>query len=186
MKPLSEETRHELTIAAATRERRNRPMALVAGAGALLVVAVIAAGVALADRARAAGELREDARSRERLEGRVEELKRLRAIEASEGPAPGESIPQLEIITRLEEAAAGAGLKDKPPLPKVITYDKEKIKIKEFMYQNVRSDNLKAMLEWARSASEAVPGLEVYKLELRAEPAAWSMMLTFRRWERAQ
>ncbi len=187
MKPLADDARHELTFAAAARERRNRPMGLVAGAGVLLVIAGIAAAAGLASRAGAARALRAQAGARERIAAQVEELTSLRAAEeASETGAAGEPIGQLVVTSRLEELANTVGLKEKPAPPRVTEVPKGKIRVKEFMYQNVRSDNLKGMLEWVRSAPQVVPGLEVYRLDLRAEPTVWAMIVTFRRWERAE
>lgn len=187
MKPLADDARHELTVAAAARERRNRPMGLVAGAGALLVIAGIAAAAALASRASAAGELRAQAGARERIGAQVEELTGLRAAAAAaEGGDAGAPLGALIVTARLDELATSVGLKEKPAPPRVTDVPKGKIRVKEFLYQNVRSDNLKGLLAWLQSAPGTVPGLEVYRLDLRAEPTAWSMTVTFRRWERAE
>ena len=58
----SEDIRFQMALTAASRERANRPRALIVGAGALFVVAALIALVGLGARARAASGLRAEAR----------------------------------------------------------------------------------------------------------------------------
>lgn len=188
MKPLPDDLRHEMTIAAATRERRNRPTGLVALSAALLAIAAIAALVGVADRARAAGRLREETRSIERVKGLVQELETLRSTaEGAVSGADHEPMRDIDVQARLEQVAAEVGLKEKAGTVRPIATTRGKIRVVEFQYSGLRSENLAGMLEWVRAAEEAVPGLEVYRLELRFDTTAGvpTMTVTFRRWERA-
>lgn len=187
MKPLSEETRQDLTIAAAARERRNRPVGLVAASAVLLGVAALAALLAVGSRAAAAGSLRSAARSTDDVRARVSELEALRS--ASENPAHGtvgEPMRDIDVQAKLEQAAVELGLKEKAQSSRVIPTNKGKIRVVEYRYQNLRSENLEGMLKWVGAAGQTVQGLEVYGLELRWDATGvCTMTVTFRRWERA-
>lgn len=184
MNRVADDARAEMMFAAAARERRNRPTGLVAGAAALLVIAALAAGLALASRARAAQALRRQAGENERAGALVAELEGLRAEDDSGGlSGTGDPIPDLTLFGTLEQLATDRGLA-KPQQPNAQSSERGKITVKTYRYQNMRSENLEALLRWVRAATDEVGGLEVFGLDLRSDAAGWSMNATFRRWER--
>lgn len=185
---LSEEARFELAMGASARERRNRPVALVALAGAVLVAAGVFAGwslsmrgSAIAERARAI----RDERAVEALAGEWEELARRQR----EAPDVRLGDPMPNILSRMEELATGAGLKTRPTNPQTRVADRRQgVVVNEYIYRTVKDPSLRALMEWVRSAAaEPGMGMEVTDLKLRPEQSGgWTMDVTFRRWERSE
>lgn len=181
MKPIGDEVLAEMAVAAAMREQRNRPTALVVIAVALLASAVVATAWGLSSRASAVRALRRGVQEHADAQRLIDELASLRRINEASGPA-GEPIPDLTLWGKLDELATSCGL-PKPQQPTMRTTPVGRVDVKTYTYQNVRSENLGALLEWVRSASESVPGLEVFGVQLRSDATGWTLSATFRRLE---
>lgn len=182
---LSEEARFEMTLAAASRERSNRPLGLVVVACVFLAGTLIFAGSSIASRASARSRLRAELLSQAGAEAKVQEWKRL-AQAAADSPQGAIGKPGEFKVSRMEELATRAGLKSRPNAP-VSRDDKSRQGIVVFthVYTEVRDPSLANMVDWVRSACAEIAGLEVESLTVRPEPAGWKMDVTFRRWERA-
>lgn len=178
---LSEEAKFELSMAAASRERANRPVGLVAGAAVVLVAGGVFAAYAMASRAAARGRLERAVVDQAMAEARVEEWRRLAE---SAGAMPTGGTGEFR-VSRMEELAVRAGMKSRPNAP-VTRDDKSRpgVVVYSHIYVDVRDPSLAAMIEWMRMACAEIAGLEVEALTVRPEPAGWKMDVTFRRWER--
>jgi hypothetical protein len=181
---LGDEARFELSLAAAGRERANRPRALVALALLVLVLAMLGAVWGLASRRSTIRALRVAQDEQVRVDQLLKEWDRLEKQQPSGAGPLGGKIDGL--YTKMEDLARRAGVKNKPDLPRQTETRRGDIKIIEYHYQNLKDASIKALLEWARLASTEIPGMEVYNLKLNPDPTNWTMNVTFRRWERAQ
>ena len=180
---LGDDARFELAMAAAGRERTNRPRALVMLAIAVLIVASVAAMWGLASRRSARATLTRALADQAAVEAMNSDWNRLVAEEKDSGADRiGTRMPDL--LTKLEGFATQAGLKDKPNPPRQNPQTRSGVTVTEYYYTNVKDPSLKPLLEWLRLATAQIPGLEVYSLNLRPDPNNWSMTVTFRRWER--
>lgn len=185
---MSDESRYELTMAAAARARANRPSALVAGAVVLLVVALGAMVWGLVSRAGAISDLREAQSEQARVEALAGEWTALADAERTQaGGKAGLGARISDLYTRMEQYATRAGMTKRPDTPREnpTTRPNTNIRVIEYYYTNVKDPSLKALLEWVRIATAEVPGLEVYGITLKPDPNNWTMNVTFRRWERA-
>jgi hypothetical protein len=179
-----DDLRFEMAVQAASRERRNRPVALVVLAAAALLVTGIAALIGTASRAAAAHEYQNQLEIQARVEGMLSQLAVLKNAEAaSTSGAAHEAIPFL--LTKMEDLAARAGLSKPSPPAERPEPRPGGIVVKQYVYTNIRADSLTPLLEWVRLAVAEVPGLELYQITtLKPEPAGWNMSVSFRRWER--
>jgi hypothetical protein len=180
---LSEESRFELTLAAAAKERRNRPVAALVLAGLVLAGAAVFAMYAVGVRAGARSELRRALADQAESEVRAAEWVRM-----SQG---GDQTPRVGgrsefRVSRMEELATRAEMKNRPNAP-ASPEDKSRpgIVLHRHVYTGVQDPSLAALVEWVRLATEEIAGLEVESLKVRPEPVGWRMDVTFRRWERA-
>jgi len=182
----SEDIRFQMALTAASRERANRPRALIVGAGALFVVAALIALVGLGARARAASGLRAEARRQGDVVARIRELETLRAAQEAAATPTGEPLSVLELAQKMGDIAQEVGMKDRLAPPREISETRGRIVVKRYTFQNVRNAELAPMIEWLARATREVPGLEVFGLELVPDASGWNMTnLTLRRWERA-
>ena len=101
---LSEEARFEMTLAAASRERSNRPLGLVVVACVFLAGTLIFAGSSIASRASARSRLRAELLSQAGAEAKVQEWKRL-AQAAADSPQGAIGKPGEFKVSRMEELA---------------------------------------------------------------------------------
>jgi hypothetical protein len=180
---MNDDTRFEMAMAAAGRERRNRPVVLVVLAAGALLLSGVAALAGLVSRAAATGEYQDQLDTASRTDALLMQFKQLQqsALTGEERSAH-EPIPL--IITRMGDAAVRAGLTQPIPQGESAT-ERAGVTIKEYRYTGIRADSLKPLLEWVRLAVEDVPGLELYQIpSLNPEPNGWTMSVTFRRWER--
>jgi hypothetical protein len=180
---LSEESRFELTLTAAARERRNRPLTVLVLAGVVLAAALVFAIYAVASRASARAELRRALADQAESEVRTAEWIKL---SQQEGVSPRVGQPTEFRASRLEDLASQAGMKNRPNAP-TSPEDRSRpgIVLHRHVYTGVQDPSLEALVQWVRLSTEAVAGLEVESLKVRPEPAGWRMDVTFRRWERA-
>ncbi len=184
--PLRDEARFELAMSAAMRERRNRPRALVFGAGAVLALALLAAGLGLRERAGARDELGQAQSSAASVARMLADLESMRASDAQSGDA-GAGAPFPNLISTLEDLATRAGMKDRPQQPRTASDERTYpgVAVHSYFYSAVKADGLEPLLQWIRLGTQEIPGLELFSIDdLRASPEGWTMNATFRRWER--
>ncbi len=182
---LSEDDRFELSLGAASRARRNRPVGTVVIAGALLAVSVVFALYSVGARAKSRGGLVRAQQDQAKTDVLIDQWKRLMQAEAA-GPKGGAGQPGVFKVSKMEDLATKAGMKSKPNTPRSLE-DKTRpgIVTTRYIYSDVRDPELKSLLEWVRSGCAEIPGLELESLTLKPEPTGWKLDATFRIWERA-
>jgi hypothetical protein len=180
---MGEDAKFELAMAAAGRERINRPRALLVLAVVVMLVALVAAAWGLASRRSARASLTRALADQAAVETMAADWKKLLDEERDAGSEMmGKRMPDL--LTQIEARATRAGLKDKPSPPRQNPQTRAGVTVTEYYYTNVKDPSLKALLEWLRLTTAEIGGLEVYSLNLRPDPNNWNMTVTFRRWER--
>jgi hypothetical protein len=182
--PLSEDGRFEMSMRAASRERRNRPVGVVVLACAALAVAGIAAGTGLLSRRSAMREQRLQMEAAGRASALLGEYRALKASE--QAGLSGEAHKDFPfLVTKLGDLASRAGLTDKPAPPREPpSRSSGGVMVKEYIYQSVRADRLEPLLEWIRLGTREIPGLELYQIpSLKPDATGWTMHVNFRRWE---
>lgn len=182
----AEEDRLDLAAAALRNERHNRPTYLVVGAGLLLVVCAAFLVWSLFARASAGRELDRQREVATKLAAAVGRLKDLQT--ASTSPGAMKANAQIEDIrSRLQTAAARADVTDAAKLiPRHVAKAKSPgLQRVHFDFDAVRDPRLEPLLKWLRTATEEIPGLEVYSVTLKPEQSGWMMKVTFTRWETA-
>jgi hypothetical protein len=184
---LSDDARFELSVAAMSHERRNRPLGIVVVALVAVILAVLYAGYGWSSRNAALASLKRAVNDEAAVEMLATEWKRLEQAERDPVGRVGRPIPTL--LSRMEELAVQAGM-DKPRPPRIVPRDQRGgITVKEYHYGEptnpVVSPSLSAMLEWLRLAQGEELNMELIGLNLRPDPNNWRMTVTFRRWERA-
>lgn len=180
---MDDDARFELAMAAAARERRNRPRALLLGSGLLLAAAGTAAVLGLSARGTAQSFYRLqqiDAAQVERMVAEYRDLSGRQDVGPEMGPMP-------YIFSDLSALAQQAGLQQsiRPPT----TFDNTmsgSLKSVEYRYVNVQDPSLEAILRWLLLAEQQIQGLEVYEIpSLKPLPNGnWQIDVTLRRWER--
>lgn len=187
---LSDDDRYELSQRAAASTRASKPTApLVVGALALLV-GVAALLWASMKRADAIDRLESQ---RRRLEQVASIEQRLAAIETRRRQgATGVHAPLTDLLSRLERAAADAGI-TRLNFPTENSSDQQGV-IDHRLTYTIRNESLEDVLEWINIATQRIPGLEVYDVRLVISPAgrgsdtsnSWIVTVTLARWERPQ
>ena len=178
---VTDDTRFELAAAAAARERRNRPVAPTVAAIVALAAAGLAAVLGLAARASAQREYSDRQAAAVRISSMLTEREALlRRVDAPD------LTPVDKPISKIGEMATLAGLSEVPPPPRNPRQTQAAGgTIHEYIYPNIKSADLVPLLDWLRLSAAEIPGLEVYSLNLKPDPAGWTMTVTFRRWERS-
>jgi hypothetical protein len=180
---LGDEGRFELAMAASAQEKRNRPLGLPLLACVVLVASLVFAVWSLSARNAA---MRERARAESDDVAVRQMTGDWEALRVQERDAPGlglgERMPNL--LSRMENLAREAGLKNTPANPQTSPDARPGIVVTTYSYRTVKDASLAALMEWVRKATE-IPGMEVTELKLKAEATEWSVDVTFRRWERA-
>jgi hypothetical protein len=184
---LSEDARLELSMAAAARERRNRPRGLVFGAVALLVIAAVAAGMGVKAQRRAVRSLRHALEDQAQVEAMAAEFRALSEQERTAGTQrAGEPLPNFR--TLMETLATQAGLSTRPALNELAADRPGSVVVRSWSC-DFQEASIKAVLDWLRRATvdpaTRIPGLEVYSLDLKPAGEKWQVTLRLRRWERA-
>jgi len=184
----NEDRRLELAAAASRTQRANQPRHLVLLAAACLAGALLylliswqaysTAQTRLAAQQRLAGDVRDSAAR----------LKALQAAAAS-GQANAGFDPSDTILSRLQRIGQDAGLKNAVGVPaggKPIRPAGSTNAARTTWTYTLKDPSAGALLEFARRAADAIPGLEVYGLRLRPEAQGWELQVTFARWERVE
>lgn len=182
---LGEDARFDLSLGAAARERRNRPIAIVALAAGFVLATLVFALYSVSARASSRRDLIRALDDQSHTEVLVDEWKKLVRAEA-DLPRGGAGQPGEFKISKMEDLSVRALMKSKPNTPRTLE-DKTHlgVVISRYYYTEVRDPLLGTMLEWVRLGCAEISGLEVEGITLHPEPAGWRMDVTFRRWERA-
>jgi hypothetical protein len=183
----SEEMRLERAMAAAERERRNRPRGLVVLAALVLVVSGVAAATGVAARSRTFRELTGVLDDQAHVEAMAAEFRALAERQRTAGTqGAGQSMPNFR--SRMESLARTAGLTGALPQPLEAAPGQGPVVTRIWTYE-LQEASIKPVLEWIRLATvdraNRIEGLEVYSLDLKPGPDKWNINLKLRRWERA-
>jgi hypothetical protein len=187
---LGDEARFELSLAALSQERRNRPRGIVIAAIGAVALAVLFAGYGVRARSSARAELRRTLTDQvlvERLSGEWAALEAQERDPRAGGGGGRQPIPNL--LTRMEDLAVQAGL-ERPRQPRVGTPEvRGGVRVTQYHYGEgsnpITHASLETLLEWLRLAEGEELGMEVVGLSLKPDANNWKMTVTFRRWERA-
>ena len=177
--------RYQLARLATQAERRNRPRSRLVLAGVLLLAGGVYATIGFVSKR--GGERAFDLASQQRQRMHLS-LVEIRSLEqVSDGGETQSLDPITAPISRLEEAATAAGLASPTP-PQTRTDAAGPGFVRRlYPYSNVRADTALPLLNWIKRAQEAMPGLEVYSLNLRPTgQQGWTMGVTFARVEKDQ
>ncbi len=181
----ADDSRLELAMAAARSERRNRPRLLIVIALIILIVAVINLLWTFTQRAAAATSLSRARASYANIQGVVAELESL--AEKRSSPKYNPEIDLEGKLGRFAESPIG--------LPKIevsVRSTSSNLKgFREMVYQAVVPEaDPQLLLRWVTESIVAFPGVEIKSLRmtpgrtLENGTVAWTLDISFRRWER--
>ena len=179
---ISDDLRYELASAARSTAASNRPKSLLVLATVLFAVAGIALIVSLRARDNAVQGYRLQTERQVTVEGLALQFEALESLGNSTSNRANEKIDDL--FSRIEAAARDAGLGTQPRIP-VPTRQPLQGAIKVTYRYTMQDANMENLLAWVEGSVDAVPGLQVSSIELTPTPRAWSLEVTFVRWERA-
>jgi hypothetical protein len=182
----ADDSRLELAMAAARSERRNRPRLLIVVALLILIVAAINLLWTFTQRAAAATSLSRARASLANVDGIVAELERLAEKRAS---------PKYNAEIDLEGKLGRFAEDPRIGLPKIevnVRSTSSNLKgFKEMVYQAVVPESdPQLLLRWVTESLAAFPGVEIKSLRmtpgrtLENGTVAWTLDISFRRWER--
>jgi hypothetical protein len=180
-----DEARTMLAAVASRAEQRNRPRTLVL---ASMVLLVLGAWFAWSGYRSA-----QDASSRARAaqtnaEKTVQAASRLRVIQNDEsGDGIQASAPMTQLLSTIEGLGPSAGLAKPVPLPQRQTTPVRSLGWNQVKATySIRDASLDAILRWANSIVERVPGMEVHAVTVSPEATEWLVIIVFSRWEKAE
>lgn len=184
---MSDDGRFELSFAAMSHERRNRPRGFVVLAAIAVVVSVLFAGYGISARGKARSEHQRAVADLVSVEAAALEWRQLEDLERDPNQRIGRPNPLL--LSRMEELAVQAGL-DRPRQPRMPQPEQRGgITITQYHYGDTQNPithaSLSALLEWVRLAQGEELGMELIGLNLRPDATNWRMTVIFRRWERS-
>lgn len=182
VRPMSDDDRDDLASMAEASGRRNRPTWMIVGGGLLLLVMLV--WLVLSVRAVGANESRANraANQLESIQTLAAELQTLEQIAAARGPNEfGAVIPDL--LSRVEALAEPSGMSARPPVPQR-TNDAVPGGRRVRLRYSVNDQSLSAMLAWVDRASQEVPGLYPYSINITPAGQRWTMTVVFARFER--
>ena len=187
---LTEDDRYQLAARADAGTRANRPTHLVALALVVLFVALLAALVGWRSDASASNELERRAREMAQISERADRLAQLAAQLANAGDAElNQPIPDM--LSRLQNLAREAGLDTLPDVPRTDNEAFDNARRVNYRYDarsrnQVRDASLEKLLTWVNLVTERIPGVHVRQISLTPQANAWSMEVTFARYERLE
>ena len=178
------EERREAAAMAMARERRNRPIALLVGAAALLIAAGVFAGWSLlgvrAERA--------DLRRQESRAARLVELAR-EVQDTRNDPSRRLNrqryAPETNLLSKLQRITAEVGL-ERPAIFGSIRpqrFEADSILVRNSLDVTIAGAAPEVGLAWLERAGEVVPGLHVLRLRLTPDAAGWGLNMSLARWE---
>lgn len=179
---ISEDLRYELADAARVAESRNRPRGLLVMATLLFLIAGLALIVTLRQHESAVAQQRLHNDYSARIANYKLQFAAIEDLQNSGQGALNEHINDL--FTRIEIAAATAGVQNKPAIPRPQTSNVRGGAIKILYPYSMQDPSLQNLLAWVEEARASVPGLEVASLKIVPAAKAWKFNVTFVRWER--
>ncbi len=180
---LSADDRYELATRAQNQQRLNAPRHLIVLGVLLLVIALIALGVAWQSRSSAISKNETAARQLVQVQNLIAEIESLRqARENSTEQDIFEPLP--EILSTLQNLAARAGLLNVGLPQNPGSQPQGDAVLKTYPYKNINDGSLEHLLDWVKLAEQEIPGLQVRELTLQPRPQSWSMSVVFARYER--
>ncbi|MCA9277020.1 MAG: hypothetical protein KDA29_13445 [Phycisphaerales bacterium] len=180
---LTPDDRFELASRAQGQQRLNAPRHLIVMGVLLLIISLIALGVAWQTNAAASKKNERAARDLVKIEGLITEINALKAARAT-NPDDDKLKPLPDILSTLQNLATRAGLQD-VGLPRNQSSRPEGDAIlKTYPYTNINDASLENLLEWVRLAEQDIPGMQVRELTLQPRPQSWSLSVVFARYER--
>ncbi len=177
-----QELRDHLAGAAARREQHNRPTVLLLAGGLVFAVTLVVLVVCVTQRLSADRDLARARTQAQDLGSKAARLEQLTQASSQKGRA-GIGAPIETIRSRISAVAREAGVKGDVPLPTPKTGAKNAGARQQRLQYEVRDESLDNLLAWMQNAVRDVPGLEVYSVTLRPEPATWYCKVVFSRWE---
>jgi hypothetical protein len=182
---LTADDRYELAMRAQNQQRLNSPKHLIVLGILLLVVSLVAFGVAWQTQRSALEKNELAARDLARVESLIQDIQSLQAAQAV-NPNDEMLRPLPGILSTLENLGERAGL-DAVGLPRNQGSRTEgDAELKTYPYNNVRAQSLESLLNWVRLAEQEIPGLHVRELTIEPRTTAWSMDVVLARYERKQ
>lgn len=185
--PMTDDAKMMAAALAARTERANKPTLLVAACGLALVGSLVWLLMAWSGYGEAARARTLQERKSQRVAGRVAELLAMRAKIAGVETTMEGNAPLTQLMPRISTAATDVGLKETVPAP-VKRQDNPTpagSRLLRLEY-NVADESLPALFAWIQKSLADVPGLELYRVNLRPEQQRWRMQVTFSRWEKVE
>lgn len=187
---LTEDDRYELAARAEAGSRANRPTHLVTLGLVVLCVSLCAAVLGWSADARAAGDLGKRSRELALIKDRAGRLADLNAQAATAG-AEDLNRPIPDMLSRLQSLAREAGLTVLPEVPRTETESFTDARRVNYRYSvrdrsQLRDPSLEKMLAWVSLVVERIPGMHVRQIALTPAANAWTMEITFARFERLE
>lgn len=172
----------DVQMYAAAAARRNRPTALLAICGAILLGAIIFAIVSVTQSGAARAEVTRLATERAEVRAIADEIVALRE-RAGDRQDDGQysrelQLSKLEAINqRVRLPKAPTLSEQRPTRPIGSPIEKRRV--------DITMDNapLDAALEWINEAQRAIPDLFISAIELRPRPNGWLVRVQVARWE---
>lgn len=180
---MSDDDRYELASLAEARARSNRPGHLIAIGLLVVFVGLMLAAFAWRADAGAARRLDGAARDMATLQTQAERLADLRSRMAT-SPTEDRYREIPDILTRIGTISREAGLDSVPSVPTQRNDPFTNARRVNYTYTNVRDGSLEDLVGWTALVTERIPGMHVRSISIRPQPNAWSMNVTFARFER--
>lgn len=187
---LTEDDRYQLAARADAGTRANRPTHFVAIALVVLFVALLGLLIGWRADASASNELTRRSREMAQITERADRLAELTAQLANAGNAElNRPIPDM--LSRLQNLAREAGLATLPDVPRSDNEAFDTARRVNYRYDarsrnQVRDASLEKLLTWVNLVTERIPGMHVRQISLTPQANAWSMEVTFARYERLE
>lgn len=181
---LSPDDRFELASRAQNQQRLNAPRHLIVLGSMLLVIALIALGVAWQTQSAANEKNNREARDLARIESLIERTETLRATQTAN---PDDDILKAlpDLLSTLDNLGKQAGIESGVGLPRNPGSRPEGDAIlRTYPYNGIRDASLEDLLNWVRLAEEDIPGLHVREISIQPRTNAWSMDVVLARYER--
>lgn len=183
---LSADDRYELASRAQNQQRLNAPKHLIVLGVMLLVIALIALGIAWQTQSAAAEKNAKAARDLIKIENLIADISLLQATQSTDTesdilkPLPG-------ILSRLEAMGEQAGLESGIGLPRNQSSRPEgDLILRSYPYSNVRDKSLESLINWVRLAEQEIPGLHVREISIQPRTNTWSLDVVLARYERRE
>lgn len=182
MTRMTEDDRYQLASRAEAVARANRPTHLVFFAALVLGVALVVAILAWRADAGAGRSLRNRVAELTQIRDRADRLATLRAQLAG-SPAEDRNRPIPDLLSTMGALAREAGLSDPPAVPSTDNDPFEGARRVSYTY-TVRDESVENLVGWVELATERIPGMHTRRITLKPQANAWTMDVTFARFER--